>query len=177
MKLEMKILDERITRLDYATAGAAAVDLRACSIDGMVLGEDCHGITIAPGARVKIGTGVAIDLGSIAIDGDTMPVSSDSGREQFFGFHDYAALILPRSGLGSRGITLGNAPGLVDADFQGDLTLALWNAGPDEFKIAPLDRLAQLLIVPVARPRFVPVVAFSRTTERGANGFGSTGNQ
>lgn len=158
MQLELKILDDRITSLDYATNGAAAVDLRACSIDGKPLGVTLAHVIIAPGMRVMIGTGIAIDLGSDEI------------------FTECAALVLPRSGLGSRGITLGNAPGLIDSDYQGEITLALWNAGPDEFRIEPLARLAQLLIVPTLRPQFHPVVEFSRVTRRGAGGFGHTGS-
>lgn len=158
MNLEIKILDPRLGDLgllpDYATEGAAAVDLRACTIGGWQFER----FTVAPGSREKIGTGIAVDLGSLNV---AFPV---------------AGLILPRSGLGARGVTLGNAPGLLDADYQGEITLALWNSGPHELVINAFDRLAQLLIVPVMRPVFVPVPEFSRVTERGEGGFGSTGS-
>lgn len=181
MKIETKILDARITELARATPGAAAIDLRACTItvgDGpcfeIPTGEsrDLH-----PGERIKIGTGIAIDAGSITLDGDILPASGSIGIESFFGFHGYAALILPRSGLGSRGIVLGNLVGLIDEDYQGELMLALWNSGAKPFTFSALERLAQLAIIPVARPSFDVVTEFSRSTERGANGFGSTGSR
>ena len=160
MNLEIRLLDARLEDDDlfprYATPEAAAVDLRACNLNGA---EFLRGqFTLRPGERIKIGTGIALDLGS-------------HGDEN----QHVASLILPRSGLGARGITLGNAPGLLDADYQGEITLALWNSGEHEYILRPLDRLAQLLFVPILRPQLSVVSAFSRHTIRGGGGFGSTG--
>lgn len=156
MQLETKIIDARLHDYlpKYATPEAAAIDLRACSRDGA---QFLSPKTIYPGERVKVGTGIAVDVGSHGI-----------------GWH-IAAMLLPRSGLGSRGITLGNSPGLIDADYQGEITLAIWNSGEHEYVMQPLDRLAQLVFVPILRPSLKVVSEFSRTTERGAGGFGSTG--
>jgi len=109
-------------------------------------------IYLNPGDRVSVGTGVRINLPQ-----------------------GVAGLILPRSGLGSRGLTIGNTPGLIDSDYQGTITLALWNSGPTVIHIQPGDRVAQLLFMPVMWMEFDVVTEFSRTTERGSNGFGSTG--
>ena len=160
MNLEIRLLDARLEDDDlfprYATPEAAAVDLRACNLNSA---EFLRGqFTLRPGERAKIGTGVALDLGS----------HGDENRH-------VAGLILPRSGLGARGITLGNAPGLLDADYQGEITLALWNSSEHEYILRPLDRLAQLLFVPILRPQLSVVSAFSRHTIRGDGGFGSTG--
>ena len=160
MNLEIRLLDARLEDDDlfprYATPEAAAVDLRACNLNSA---EFLRGqFTLRPGERIKIGTGIALDLGG----------HGDENRH-------VAGLILPRSGLGARGITLGNAPGLLDADYQGEITLALWNSGEHEYILRPLDRLAQLLFVPILRPQFSVVSTFSRHTARGDGGFGSTG--
>lgn len=160
MNLEIRLLDARLEDDDlfprYATPEAAAVDLRACNLNSA---EFLRGqFTLRSGERIKIGTGIALDLGS----------HGDENRH-------VAGLILPRSGLGARGITLGNAPGLLDADYQGEITLALWNSGEHEYILRPLDRLAQLLFVPILRPQLSVVSAFSRHTIRGDGGFGSTG--
>lgn len=157
MQLELKILDPRVGGLEYATEQSAAVDLRACAIDGRFL-SDTKDETIPPGARAKISTGVAIDLGSDVVNTGLV-----------------AAMILPRSGLGARGIVLSNLVGLIDPDYQGEITLALWNTSQEAFLLKPLDRLAQMLIVPIVNPGFRVVDEFSRITERGAGGFGSTG--
>jgi len=160
MNLEIRLLDARLEDDDlfprYATPEAAAVDLRACNLNSA---EFLRGqFTLRPGERIKIGTGIALDLGS-------------HGDEN----QHVAGLILPRSGLGAFGITLGNAPGLLDADYQGEITLALWNSGEHEYILRPLDRLAQLLFVPILRPQLSVVSTFSRHTARGDGGFGSTG--
>lgn len=160
MNLEIRLLDARLEDDDlfprYATPEAAAVDLRACNLNSA---EFLRGqFTLRPGERIKIGTGIALDLGS-------------HGDEN----QHVAGLILPRSGLGAFGITLGNAPGLLDADYQGEITLVLWNSGEHEYILRPLDRLAQLLFVPILRPQLSVVSAFSRHTIRGDGGFGSTG--
>ena len=146
--IDVKILDARMRDQlpAYATAGSAGLDLRAC-IDAP--------ITIEAGATVLIPTGLAIHL-------------ADPG---------YAAMILPRSGMGHKnGIVLGNLVGLIDSDYQGQLMVSTWNRGQAAFTLHPMDRLAQLIVVPVLQVGFNVVDEFD-TTERGANGFGSTGKQ
>lgn len=148
MKMDVKILDARLRDQlpHYATPGAAGLDLRAC-IDAP--------ITLAPGETRLVPTGMAIHL-------------ADPG---------YAALILPRSGLGHKhGIVLGNLVGLIDSDYQGQLMVSAWNRSEQSFELVPLERLAQLVIVPVVQARFNIVEAFE-TTARGEGGFGSTGRQ
>lgn len=145
-KLQVKILDERMRSQmpSYATPGSAGLDLRAC-LDAT--------IEIAPGQTVLVPTGLAIHV-------------ADPG---------YAALILPRSGLGHKhGIVLGNLVGLIDSDYQGQLMVSTWNRGSTTFKLEPMERLAQLVIVPVAQVEFDIVDEFD-SSERGAGGFGSTG--
>ena len=145
-RVDVRILDPRIAdRLpSYATAGSAGLDLRAC-IDSAVV--------LAPGAAELIPTGLAIHIG-------------DKG---------HAALILPRSGLGHKhGIVLGNLVGLIDSDYQGPLMVSLWNRGGAPFTVQPMDRVAQLIIVPVAQVELEVVPDFA-TSSRGAGGFGSTG--
>ena len=145
-KLEVKILDQRIRSMlpHYATAGAAGLDLRACLDAPLVL----H-----PGDSRLVSSGIAIHVG-------------DPG---------YAAVVLPRSGLGAKnGIVLGNLVGLIDSDYQGPLMVSLWNRGKGAFTIQPLDRVAQLVVVPVQQVEFEVVEEFTAST-RGAGGFGSTG--
>jgi dUTP pyrophosphatase len=145
-KLAVKILDERIRSMlpRYASAGAAGLDLRAC------LDKE---LTLKPGDSQLVSAGIAIHLG-------------DPG---------YAAVILPRSGLGAKnGIVLGNLVGLIDSDYQGPLTVSVWNRGQAAFTIQPLDRIAQLVVVPVAQVEFEVVEDFAASA-RGAGGFGSTG--
>jgi dUTP pyrophosphatase len=144
--ISVKILDARMADLlpAYATPGSAGLDLRAC-IDAP--------LTIAPGTTVLVPTGLAIHIG-------------DPG---------YAAMILPRSGLGHKhGIVLGNLVGLIDSDYQGPLMISTWNRGATDFVLNPLDRLAQLVIVPVLQVSFEVVNDFSESV-RGSAGFGSTG--
>ena len=144
--LDVRILDERLRDglPTYATPGAAGLDLRAC-LD--------NALTLAPGDTQLVPTGLAIHLG-------------DPG---------YAALILPRSGLGHKhGIVLGNLVGLIDSDYQGQLMVSAWNRGREPFTIQPLERIAQLVIVPVIQARFNVVDDFAASA-RGASGFGSTG--
>ncbi|MDQ1313914.1 MAG: dUTP pyrophosphatase [Pseudomonadota bacterium] len=148
MKMDVKILDARLRDQmpHYATAGAAGLDLRACIDAALVL---------EPGETRLIPTGMAIHL-------------ADPG---------YAALILPRSGLGHKhGIVLGNLVGLIDSDYQGQLMVSAWNRGQQAFELAPMERLAQLVIVPVVQAEFNVVEDFS-TSERGEGGFGSTGRK
>ena len=146
MKLDLKILDARMREQlpAYATTGSAGLDLRAC------LDEP---LTLEPGQTALVPTGLAIHVG-------------DPG---------YAALILPRSGLGHKhGIVLGNLVGLIDSDYQGQLMISTWNRGQTTFTLNPMERLAQLVIVPVVQAEFNIVDDFE-TSERGAGGFGSTG--
>ena len=149
--IDLKILDPRMKALlpAYATAGSAGLDLRAC-IDAA--------ITIEAGATVLIPTGLAIHV-------------ADPG---------YCAMILPRSGMGHKnGIVLGNLVGLIDSDYQGQLMVSTWNRGQQAFTLQPMERLAQLIIVPVLQVDFNVVDAFDAATEseRGTGGFGSTGKQ
>jgi dUTP pyrophosphatase len=146
MKLDLKILDERMREQlpAYATTGSAGLDLRAC------LSEP---LTLKPGETALVPTGLAIHVG-------------DPG---------YAALILPRSGLGHKhGIVLGNLVGLIDSDYQGQLMISTWNRGETTFVLNPMERLAQLVIVPVVQAEFNVVDDFEESV-RGAGGFGSTG--
>ncbi len=146
--IDCKILDPRMKDFlpAYATPGSAGLDLRAC-ID--------QALTIEPGQTVLIPTGLAIHVG-------------DPG---------YAAMILPRSGMGHKnGIVLGNLVGLIDSDYQGQLMVSTWNRGQNAFTLNPMERLAQLIIVPVLQVGFNIVEEFD-SSERGAGGFGSTGKQ
>ena len=146
MKLDLKILDARMREQlpAYATTGSAGLDLRAC------LNEP---LTLKPGETALVPTGLAIHVG-------------DPG---------YAALILPRSGMGHKhGIVLGNLVGLIDSDYQGELMISTWNRGETTFVLNPMERLAQLVIVPVVQAQFNIVDEFEQS-ERGAGGFGSTG--
>ena len=145
-KLDVKILDPRLRdQLPlYATAGSAGLDLRAC-ID--------QPITLAPGQTELVPTGIAIHL-------------ADPGL---------AAVVLPRSGLGHKhGIVLGNLVGLIDSDYQGQIFVSTWNRGSAPFVLNPLERLAQLVVVPVVQVELNVVDDFAQSS-RGAGGFGSTG--
>jgi len=144
--VDLKILDERMReRLPaYATEGSAGLDLCAC-IDSS--------LELQPGQTELVPTGLAIHIKD----------------------PDYAAMILPRSGLGHRhGIVLGNLVGLIDSDYQGQLMVSVWNRGDKAFVLNPMDRMAQLVIVPVVQVGFNIVDEFTKT-DRGAGGFGSTG--
>ncbi len=145
-RLEVKVLDPRIRENlpHYASPGAAGLDLRAC-LDSA--------LTLQPGDSQLVPSGIAIHLG-------------DPG---------YAALVLPRSGLGAKhGIVLGNLVGLIDSDYQGQIFVSVWNRGRASFTIQPLERIAQLVVVPVQQVAFEVVESFPDSS-RGANGFGSTG--
>lgn len=148
MHIDVRILDERMREAmpAYATPGSAGLDLRA------LLDEP---VTIAPGETVLVRTGLAIHIGNPG----------------------YAAMILPRSGLGhKKGIVLGNLVGLIDSDYQGELMISTWNRGSEPFVLNPMERLAQLVIVPVMQPEFRLVDSFE-ASERGTGGFGSTGTK
>jgi len=128
----------------YGTPGAAGLDLRAC-VDAP--------LTLAPGESKLVSSGISIHIG-------------DPG---------YAAVVLPRSGLGAKnGIVLGNLVGLIDSDYQGPLMVSLWNRGTAAFTVQPMDRIAQLVVIPVQQVEFNVVEEF-QASSRGAGGFGSTG--
>ncbi len=148
MKIDLKILDPRIEREfglpRYGTDGAAGLDLRAC-VDAP--------LTLEAGATELIPTGIAIHIAD----------------------PNYAAVLLPRSGLGHKhGIVLGNLTGLIDSDYQGQILVSCWNRSAGDFTIHPGDRIAQMVIVPVARAEFNVVESFQQS-ERADGGFGSTG--
>ena len=145
-ELEVRILDARMRELlpRYATPGAAGLDLRACLQQALVL---------APGDSELVPTGIAIHLKDPA----------------------HAAVILPRSGLGAKhGIVLGNLVGLIDSDYQGQIMVSIWNRGRTAFTIEPMERIAQIVIVPVVQMGWKVVDEFAASS-RGAGGFGSTG--
>jgi dUTP pyrophosphatase len=147
-ELQIRILDARLhdNPPSYATAGSAGIDLRACIADPLDL---------EPGASALVPAGFAIHLAHPGL----------------------AALILPRSGLGHKhGIVLGNLVGLIDSDYQGPLMVSLWNRSSTRFRIEPMERVAQLVIVPVHQVRLRTVDAFAQSA-RGAGGFGSTGTR
>jgi dUTP pyrophosphatase len=146
--LDIRILDARLHESPpaYATAGSAGLDLRACIDEPLLL---------RGGATALVPSGIAIHLAD----------------------PDYAAVVLPRSGLGHRhGIVLGNLVGLIDSDYQGQIMVSLWNRSNEPFAIQPLDRIAQLVVIPVVQVALNLVDSFDQT-ERGAGGFGSTGGR
>jgi dUTP pyrophosphatase len=147
MLIDVKIMDPRMAGHlpAYATPGSAGLDLRAC-LDAP--------LTLAPNAWQLVPTGLAVHLADPA----------------------YAAMLLPRSGLGHKhGIVLGNLVGLIDSDYQGQLMVSCWNRSPTEFTIEPMERIAQMVIVPVVQAQFRVVDDFDSASERGAGGYGSTG--
>ncbi len=147
MRIDVKVLDPRMADQlpAYATGGSAGLDLRAC-LDAP--------LTLAPNAWQLVPTGLAIHL-------------ADPG---------FAAMILPRSGLGHKhGIVLGNLVGLIDSDYQGQLMVSAWNRSGVSFTIEPMERIAQMVIVPVVQAQFNVVDGFGAASERGAGGYGSTG--
>jgi len=147
-KIQLKVLNPKVGKdfplPNYSTTGSAGLDLRACLNEPLAL---------SPGSAELIPTGLAIHI-------------ADS---------QYAATILPRSGLGHKhGIVLGNLVGLIDSDYQGEILISCWNRGNKNFTINPGDRIAQMVIVPVAQVEFEIVEEF-KASDRGANGFGSSG--
>lgn len=148
MQIDLKVLDERLHNYLPAYATPGSAGLDLRALlDAPV--------TIAPGETVLVRTGLAIHIGDLG----------------------YAALILPRSGLGhKKGIVLGNLVGLIDSDYQGELMISTWNRGSEPFVLEPFERLAQLVIVPVVQAGFRLVDDFA-ASERGAGGFGSTGTK
>ena len=147
MKIELKILHENCYP-DYATPGSAGIDLKVASFSEWNVGL----IEIYPGDQELIGTGIALHI-------------KDPG---------YAGMIIPRSSMGKKGIVLGNLVGLIDSDYQGEILVLLWNRGNEVVKIEYMDRIAQLVIVPVVQAQFEIVEHFEQS-QRGQGGFGSTG--
>ena len=146
-KVDLKVLDLRMAEAlpSYGTAGAAGLDLRAALSEKLV---------VNPGEVVLVGTGVAMHLADPSL----------------------AAMILPRSGLGHKhGIVLGNLVGLIDSDYQGELKVSVWNRSDKPYTIEPMERLAQMVIVPVVQAQFNVVAEFAAASERGEAGYGSTG--
>ena len=147
-KLDVRVLDARLLEQlpQYATPGSAGLDLRAC-IDAPV--------TLKPGDTSLIPSGLAIHLEN----------------------PEYAAMVLPRSGLGHKhGIVLGNLVGLIDSDYQGQIFVSVWNRGQSEFTIQPMERIAQMIVVPIVQVEFNVVPDFVASS-RGEGGFGSTGKK
>jgi dUTP pyrophosphatase len=147
--VDVKILDPRLkdNLPAYATPGSAGLDLRAC-LD--------TAIDIEPGQTILVPTGLSIHIAD----------------------PNYAAMILPRSGMGHKhGIVLGNLVGLIDSDYQGPLMVSTWNRGQSIFRLEPMERLAQLIIVPVVHAAFRIVDEFGHESDRGTGGFGSTGTR
>lgn len=145
-EVELKVLHPKMAKQlpAYATSGSAGLDLRACLETAIIL---------QPGETQLIPTGIAIHLANPA----------------------YAAMLLPRSGLGHKhGIVLGNLVGLIDSDYQGELKISAWNRSDTAFTIEPMERIAQMVIVPVVQAAFKVVAEFD-DSERGEGGFGSTG--
>ncbi|MEM7027226.1 MAG: dUTP diphosphatase [Pseudomonadota bacterium] len=147
-KIQIKLIDDRLGDAlplpQYATDGSAGLDICACIKES---------ITLSPGQTELIPAGFAIYIGD----------------------PNYAAVLLPRSGLGHKhGIVLGNLTGLIDSDYQGEVFVSCWNRGAEEFTIQAGDRIAQMVIVPVAQAEFEFVTSFDET-ERGVGGFGHTG--
>ena len=147
-KIQIKLIDKRLGNKfpmpDYATQGSAGLDLCACIDEDMI---------INPNSTVLMSAGFAIYIAD----------------------KSFAAMLLPRSGLGHKhGIVLGNLTGLIDSDYQGEIFVSCWNRGDVPFTIQPGDRIAQMIIVPVAQPHFEFVDSFDKTI-RGAGGFGHTG--
>jgi dUTP pyrophosphatase len=146
--IDVRVLDPRLHGAlpGYATPGSAGIDLRACLEAPL---------TLAPGETALVPTGIAIHLADPAL----------------------AAIVLPRSGLGHRhGIVLGNLVGLIDSDYQGQIMVSAWNRGREPYTLQPLDRIAQLVVVPVLQVAFNGVEDFA-ASGRGAGGFGSTGHR
>ena len=149
MNIDLKIIDARMADQlpAYATSGSAGLDLRAC------LNEP---LTLQPNAWQLVPTGIAVHLKDPA----------------------YAAMLLPRSGLGHKhGIVLGNLVGLIDSDYQGQLMVSAWNRSDVAFTIEPMERIAQMVIVPVVQATFNVVAEFVVPSERGEGGYGSTGKK
>ncbi len=153
--MQIKFLDERLTEFKPATELSAGYDLRAC------IDKD---VWLVPGGQEKIQTGVALNM------------ATPEWMEEENGLLP-CAIIMPRSGLGCKGVKPRNTPGLIDADYQGEIIVCLYNEGNESVRIRPMDRIAQLVFTIALHPFMEVVTDFSHETVRGANGFGSTGEQ
>jgi dUTP pyrophosphatase len=176
--MEIKFLDKRLTEFKPSTKLAAGYDLRAC-ID--------QAIYIPPGGQEKISTGIAVDMSSdfsrkveddYVIEHETLTIDSKANPWSTARLNIVpCAIIMPRSGLGCKGVKPRNTPGLIDADYQGEVIVCLYNEGNESVHIQPMDRIAQLVFTLAIHPVMQQVQEFSNATERGVNGFGSTGKQ
>lgn len=146
--IDVRILDNRLTpdMLVPSTDGSAAIDLRAC-LPGTTP------VCLNPNETVIVGTGLSF----------------------FIRDKDKAGIVLPRSGLGTKGLVIGNLVGLIDSDYQGEISISLWNRSNGSVIIHPMDRVAQFMIIPVIHPEYRLVKEFEQQTERGTGGHGSTG--
>jgi dUTP pyrophosphatase len=153
--MEIKFLDDRLKDFEQATSLSAGYDLRCC--------EDSE-VILLPGQTEKIKTGIAVSMGIVAnsylVDGSVL---------------NYCAVVMPRSSLGCRGVKPRNVPGLIDADYQGEIMLCMHNESDVFVSIRPMERIAQLVFMLAVTPQFVIVDEFGSKTVRGDNGFGSTG--
>jgi len=145
LPIQLKKIDPLAVAPKYQTAGAAGADFHACCPDGPII--------VGPGETRRIGTGIAMFIGSPA----------------------WALVLMPRSGLGSKGIILANSVGLIDSDFQGEIGIMIYNRSSTPFEIQHGDRIAQGCFMPVEQASFIEVEEFSHDTVRGTGGFGSTG--
>lgn len=155
-EFEIKILDERLKEPGmfpaYATPMSAGIDLRACMPKSW-MATDEHPRVLKPGEQLLIPSGIALHMDNSL----------------------YAAIILPRSGLGTKGLVLANTVGLIDSDYQKEMMITAWNRSSEPIVIKPMERIAQMVIVPVVKPRLTLVDEFSVHSDRG--GFGSTGSK
>lgn len=149
---QVVLIDKRLEMPAYATDGSAGIDLRVCSFDGFRLQGRA---TIPPGATFEIGTGVKMHIGSVG-----------SGL---------VGMVMPRSSLGKRGLALQNTVGVIDEDYQGEIILMCRNMHKHLLFLDPMERVAQLVLMPVFRTQLIEVAKFSVLTDRGAGGIGSTG--
>lgn len=173
--VEVVLVDPRLEgMLEYSTPQAAGLDLRVCSLGmyGCPLAKADEGwvFSLQPSDRCVVGTGIKVHIGSF-FDSEDFWAAPDSSL-------GIAGIVIPRSGVGTkRRIALSNTVGLIDSDYQGEILLTLENNGDTPWDITGMERIAQLVIMPVFRPQFRVVEAFSVGTVRGSGGFGSTGAQ
>jgi dUTP pyrophosphatase len=160
--MQIKYLDERLTEFKPSTDLAAGYDLRAC------VDKD---VWLIPGGQEKIGTGIALNMATKGFVEEL-----EHGNETNVKIIP-CAIVMPRSGLGCKGVKPRNTPGLIDADYQGEIVVCLYNESNDSVHIQPMDRIAQLVFTIALHPFMEVVTEFSNETKRGANGFGSTGKQ
>ena len=165
MRIDLQLLHPAASAPAYATPGAAGLDLRAVTVDGRDL-KPCEAFLLLPGQQATFGTGLAVDMAGAGAR------FREGGGVDWVGLQ---ATILPRSGLGTRGIVLGNLVGLIDEDYHGEIRVCLWNRGTEAQAIHLHDRIAQLVFGFAIRATLNPVDAFTTTTSRGTDGFGSTG--